>query len=36
MLMTPRQMIRFGELYENDGRVGDRQLIPKAWIDKAR
>ena len=35
MLMTPRQMIRFGELYQNNGRVGDRQLIPKSWIDKA-
>ena len=34
MLMTPRQMIRFGELYENDGRVGERQLIPKSWIDR--
>jgi len=34
MLMTPRQMIRFGELYVNDGKVGDRQLIPKAWIDE--
>ncbi len=34
MLMTPRQMIRFGELYENGGRIGDRQLIPKAWIDQ--
>jgi CubicO group peptidase (beta-lactamase class C family) len=35
MLMTPRQMIRFGELYENHGRIGDRQLIPKSWVDKA-
>ena len=35
MLMTPRQMIRFGELYENNGRIGDRQLIPKSWVDKA-
>jgi CubicO group peptidase (beta-lactamase class C family) len=35
MLMTPRQMIRFGELYESDGRVGERQVIPKAWVDKA-
>lgn len=34
MLMTPRQMIRFGELYQNGGRIGDRQLIPKAWIDQ--
>ena len=35
MLMTPRQMIRFGELYLNGGRVGDRQLIPRQWVDKA-
>jgi CubicO group peptidase (beta-lactamase class C family) len=35
MLMTPRQMIRFGELYENGGRIGDRQLIPRDWVDKA-
>ena len=35
MLMTPRQMIRFGELYENGGRVGERQLIPREWVDKA-
>jgi CubicO group peptidase (beta-lactamase class C family) len=35
MLMTPRQMIRFGELYENGGRVGKRQLIPREWVEKA-
>ena len=35
MLMTPRQMIRFGELYESDGRVGERQVIPKSWVDRA-
>jgi CubicO group peptidase (beta-lactamase class C family) len=35
MLMTPRQMVSFGELYLNDGRAGDRQIIPKAWVDKA-
>ena len=35
MLMTPRQMIRFGVLYENNGRIGDRQLIAKSWVDKA-
>jgi len=35
MLMTPRQMVRFGELYLNDGRAGDRQIIPKDWVDKA-
>ena len=35
MLMTPRQMIRFGEVYENGGRVGERQVIPREWVDKA-
>jgi CubicO group peptidase (beta-lactamase class C family) len=35
MLMTPRQMVAFGELYLNDGKVGERQLIPKAWVEKA-
>jgi CubicO group peptidase (beta-lactamase class C family) len=35
MLMTPRQMIRFGELYLTGGRIGDRQLIPRLWVDKA-
>jgi CubicO group peptidase (beta-lactamase class C family) len=35
MLMTPRQMVSFGELYLNGGRVGDRQVIPRAWVDKA-
>ena len=34
MLMTPRQMIRFGELYENDGRIGDRALIPRPWVEQ--
>jgi CubicO group peptidase (beta-lactamase class C family) len=36
MLMTPRQMIRFGELYLNGGRVGDRQLLPGSWIDQSK
>jgi CubicO group peptidase (beta-lactamase class C family) len=36
MLMTPRQMLRFGELYLNDGKAGDRQLIAKSWIDRTR
>lgn len=34
MSMTPRQMIRFGELYVNEGRIGDRQLLPQSWIDR--
>ncbi len=33
MLMTPRQMVAFGELYLNRGRVGDRQIVPASWID---
>ncbi|HEX8030881.1 MAG TPA: serine hydrolase [Vicinamibacterales bacterium] len=36
MLMTPRQMIRFGELYLNEGRIGDRQLMARDWIEKTR
>jgi CubicO group peptidase (beta-lactamase class C family) len=33
MVMTPRQMIAFGELYLNRGRVGERQIVPEEWID---
>ena len=33
MLMTPRQMVAFGELYRNRGRAGDRQVVPENWID---
>jgi CubicO group peptidase (beta-lactamase class C family) len=33
MLMTPRQMIAFGELYLNRGRVGERQVVPAEWVD---
>jgi CubicO group peptidase (beta-lactamase class C family) len=36
MSMTPRQMIAFGELYLNDGKAGDRQVLPKSWIDQTR
>lgn len=32
MLMTPRQMLAFGELYLNEGRVGDAQLFPRDWV----
>lgn len=35
MLMTPRQMVEFGELYVNGGRVGDRQVLDRAWIDRS-
>ncbi len=33
MLMTPRQMVAFGELYLNRGRISDRQIVPASWID---
>jgi CubicO group peptidase (beta-lactamase class C family) len=33
MLMTPRQMVAFGQLYLNRGRVGDRQVVPASWVD---
>lgn len=33
MLMTPRQMLAFGELYARGGRIGERQLLPKPWVD---
>jgi CubicO group peptidase (beta-lactamase class C family) len=33
MLMTPRQMIAFGELYLNKGRVKGRQVVPAAWVE---
>jgi CubicO group peptidase (beta-lactamase class C family) len=33
MLMTPRQMLAFGELYLNDGRAGGREVVPERWIE---
>ena len=36
MLMTPRQMIEFGELYLNDGRATNQQVIPKDWIEQTQ
>jgi CubicO group peptidase (beta-lactamase class C family) len=35
MLMTPRQMVAFGELYVNRGRFADRQLLPASWIERS-
>jgi CubicO group peptidase (beta-lactamase class C family) len=32
MLMTPRQMVEYGELYLNRGRAGERQIVPAAWV----
>ena len=33
MMMTPRQMLTFGELYLNRGRAGKRQVVPAEWVD---
>ncbi len=33
MLMTPRQMLAFGELYLRRGRANGRQVIPESWIE---
>jgi CubicO group peptidase (beta-lactamase class C family) len=35
MLLTPRQLLAFGELYLNDGRAGDRQVVPASWVKKS-
>ena len=33
MLLTPRQMLKFGELYLNRGRAGGVQVVPAGWVD---
>ena len=33
MLMTPRQMLAFGQLYLDRGRVKDIQVVPESWVD---
>ena len=33
MSMTPRQMVRFGELYAARGAVNGKQIIPASWVD---
>ena len=35
MLMTPRQMLAFGQLYLNRGRANGRQVVPESWIDRS-
>jgi CubicO group peptidase (beta-lactamase class C family) len=35
MLMTPRQMLAFGELYLNEGRANGRQVVPEDWIERS-
>jgi len=33
MLMTPRQMLAFGEMYRNGGQANGRQILSNAFID---
>jgi len=33
MLLTPRQMLKFGELYLHQGRNGGRQIVPSSWVE---
>ena len=32
MLLTPRQMLAFGELYLNEGRHGGAQIVDREWV----
>jgi CubicO group peptidase (beta-lactamase class C family) len=35
MLLTPRQMLAFGELYLNAGRVNGRQVVSKEFVEES-
>jgi CubicO group peptidase (beta-lactamase class C family) len=35
MLLTPRQMVAFGQLYLDRGRVQGRPIVPESWIDRS-
>ena len=35
MFLTPREMLKFGALYLNGGTVGNREVIPREWIDSS-
>jgi CubicO group peptidase (beta-lactamase class C family) len=36
MLMTPRQMVAFGELYLNHGRLNGQQIVPGRWVQASQ
>lgn len=33
MFLTARDLLRFGRLYLDSGKINDQQIIPKAWIE---
>lgn len=33
---TPRDLLRFGQMVLDDGRVGDQQIVPAAWFARIR
>ena len=35
MLMTPRQMLAFGEMYLNGGQVGGRQIVSQKFVEES-
>jgi len=35
LMITPRDMARFGVLMLNKGRVGDQQIVPSEWIEQS-
>jgi CubicO group peptidase (beta-lactamase class C family) len=36
MLMTPRQMVAFGELYLHNGRANGQQVVPARWVAESQ
>ena len=35
MELTPKQMLRFGQLYLNDGRANGNQILPQTWVTQS-
>ncbi|WP_085900879.1 serine hydrolase domain-containing protein [Kiloniella majae] len=33
--MSARDLVKFGRLFLNNGRVNDRQILPASWVDRA-
>jgi CubicO group peptidase (beta-lactamase class C family) len=35
MRLSPRDLVKIGELYRNQGLVGDQRLFPENWVDES-